>query len=82
MSKNGLFKFKTLNISFFSIIPQYSVLYPEKTDFSSIFQARKSYLIFVRSLYQGDLNRRWKIMNEEEEWDWEDEKEDEEEEDW
>jgi hypothetical protein len=36
----------------------------------------------VRSLYQGDVNRRWKIMMfEEEEWDWEDE-DDEEEEDW
>jgi hypothetical protein len=35
----------------------------------------------VWSLYQGDVNRRWKIMMiEEEEWDWEDE--DEEEEDW
>jgi hypothetical protein len=39
-------------------------------------------LIFVGSLYQGDVNRRWKIMNEEEEWDWEDEDENEEEEDW
>jgi hypothetical protein len=29
-----------------------------------------------------DVNRRWKIMNEEEEWDWEDEDENEEEEDW
>jgi hypothetical protein len=39
-------------------------------------------LIFAGSLYQGDLNRRWKIMNEEEEWEWEDEDENEEEEDW
>jgi len=39
-------------------------------------------LIFVGSLYQGDVNRRWKIMNEEKEWDWEDEDENEEEEDW
>jgi hypothetical protein len=52
MNKTGLFKFKTLNIRFFGIIPEYSVLYPEKTDFSSIFQARKSYLIFAGSLYQ------------------------------
>jgi len=39
-------------------------------------------LIFVGSLYQGDVNRRWKSMNEEKEWDWEDEDENEEEEDW
>jgi len=38
-------------------------------------------LNFVGWLYQGNVNRRWKIMNEEEEWDWEDEDE-EEEEDW
>ena len=62
-------------------MPQYYVLYPEKSDFSSIFQARKSYLIFVGSLYQGDTNRRWNIMSEEKEWDWEDEDENEEE-DW
>jgi hypothetical protein len=36
----------------------------------------------VWSLYQGDVNRRWKnMMIEEEEWEWEDEN-DEEEEDW
>jgi len=61
MNENGLFQFKTLNIRFFSIIPQYSVRYPEKTDFSPIFQVHKSYLVFVGSLYQGDLNRRWNI---------------------
>jgi len=38
-------------------------------------------LIFVGSLYEGDVDRRWKIMNEEEEWEWEDE-DDEKEEDW
>jgi hypothetical protein len=38
-------------------------------------------LIFVGSLYQGDVDRRWKIVSEEEEWDWEDEDENEEE-DW
>jgi hypothetical protein len=82
MNKIGLFRFKTLNIWFFGLMSCFFVLYPEKADFRSIFQAHKSYLIFVWSLYQGASTGGGKIMMfEEEEWDWEDE-DDEEEEDW